>query len=257
MLYNLLSSYRGYLEARYSRDTARTYYHRLCALFDGQSITETIKLLDFEKVLFHLAAFKHKNEFSQAKNSFLHFCEFQNVNIPTNTKTAIAKLESETKRKYRKAEKTAYQPIDQKIKHIKNSKLKLSYQVIQATGLRVSELAQITSTDCSVSDDEILFNFLGKGGGNEVVSLKQNEYSTIYTRVIEHIEMAISNDQLFYSAIYLQTKARELGFKCHDLRRAYAKIEYKKSKSKSGVMKKLRHSQWKTTNIYLRSRVDI
>jgi len=66
-----------------------------------------------------------------------------------------------------------------------------------------------------------------------------------------------TSPKLFYSANYLQTKAIKYGFECHDLRRAYAKKEYLKTKDKGHVMEKLRHTSLKSTNIYLRSRIDI
>jgi len=83
------------------------------------------------------------------------------------------------------------------------------------------------------------------------------EYPVVYQRVREQIENTPPDNKLFYSAIYLQNKAKKLGFKCHDLRRACAKLEYRKSKSKDEVMKKLRHSTPKTTDIYLKSRITI
>ena len=62
---------------------------------------------------------------------------------------------------------------------------------------------------------------------------------------------------MFYSAIYLQKEAQRLGITCHNLRRAYAKLEYKKTKSRENVRKKLRHTNIKTTNIYLRSKIKV
>jgi len=38
MIYNLLQEYREHLLKTYRPDTARTYYKRLCTLFEGQSL---------------------------------------------------------------------------------------------------------------------------------------------------------------------------------------------------------------------------
>jgi len=257
MIYDLLASYKDYLLETYRPATAETYYKRLSTLFEGQSISNTASKLDIEKVLEKLSTIKHRNYFSQSKNAFLHFCEFQDISLSADTLGNIKELEEVTRKKYRKLDPIDYTQVNTKIKHIKNKKLKLCYQVIVATGLRVSELAGISASDCLISGDEITFHFTGKGGKQEAVTLQAVEYPRLYQGVREFIEKTPSNRKLFYSANYLQTKAKELGFKCHDLRRAYAKIEHKKCRSKAQVMKKLRHSSIKNTNIYLRSKVKI
>jgi len=213
--------------------------------------------LDIEKVLLNLGQIKYKNYFSQAKNAFLHFCEFQDIALSPALMERISKLEKGARKKYRKLKPIHYSEIDRKIKHIRNKKLKLCYQVIVATGLRVSELAGITPNDCITASDEITFTFIGKGGKKESAVLKAIEYPRLYQSLKELIESTFGEKKLFYSVPYLQKKAKELGFKCHDLRRVYAKLEYKKSGSREEVMKKLRHSSPKTTNIYLKSKVKI
>jgi len=257
MIYDLLASYKDYLLETYRPSTAETYYKRLSTLLEGQSISQTTKRLDMEKVLDKLGTIKHKNYFSQSKNAFLHFCEFQNISLSTNTLERIKALEEATRKKYRKLESIEYSQIHTRIKHIKNKKLKLCYQVIIATGLRVSELSGIYPSDCTITDDKIIFQFTGKGGKRETVTIQAVEYPSLYQRMKDHVENMPQAKKLFYSANYLQTKAKELGFKCHDLRRVYAKIEYKKCRSKKKVMEKMRHSSIKNTNIYLRSKVRI
>lgn len=257
MLYDVLKSYREYLETKYSCETARTYSIRLCTLFEGQSLLDMENSLDIDKILNNLAGIKHKNNFSQAKNAFLHFCEFQNITLSSDVLDNIKTLENNTRKKYRKLEEKDFSLIDSKIKHIKNRKLKLSYQTILATGLRVSELAGITPNDCLISDNEITFNVVAKGGQRQMVTVSNIEYPKLYQRIKEQIGKTAPDKKLFYSAIYLQKKAKELGFQCHDLRRAYAKLEYKKSKSKTEVMKKLRHTSIKNTNIYIKSKIKV
>jgi len=257
MIYDLLASYKDYLLETYRPSTAGTYYKRLCTLLADQSLSDTTNRLDIEKVFDKLGTIKHRNYFSQSKNAFLHFCEFQNISLSSDTLESIKILEEATRKKYRKFEPIEYSQIHTRIKHIKNKKLKLCYQVIIATGLRVSELASIFPSDCIVTDDKIIFHFTGKGGKRETATLQAVEYPSLYQRGKEHIQNTSQGKKLFYSANYLQTKAKELGFKCHDLRRVYAKVEYKKCRSKSQVMKKMRHSSIKNTNIYLRSKVKI
>ena len=257
MIYDLLESYRSYLLSSYRPTTANTYYNRLGSLLSGQSLTDTVNKLDIEQVLNKLRQIKHKNYFSQSKNALLLFCQFQNIQLSADTLETIKALEERTKKKYRNFEPLDYNQVSEKIKRIRNKKLKLSFQAMLATGLRVSELAGITKNDCIVTDSDISFSFFGKGGENEIVILQATEYSKLYQILKEYILLAPQNKKLFYSVPYLQRKANELGFKCHDLRRAFAKLEYKKCKSKHVVMKKLRHSSIKNTDIYLRSKIDI
>ena len=257
MLYDLLNEYKRHVVGTHQPATAQTYYKRLCSLFEGQSLFHTIEKLDIDKILGKLGEIKHKNYFSQSKNAFLHFCEFKGIKLSDKVLENIKELEQGTKKKYRKMKVTHYKSVDSKIKHSKNKKLKLSFQVMSATGLRVSELASLISANCTITADEITFSFIGKGGASEAVTLKKTDKPKLYENVKELIENTPPNKKIFYSAIYLQNKAKEMGFRPHDLRRAYAKLEYKKTGSKTHVRDKLRHSSVKTTNIYLRSKIKI
>jgi len=51
MLYDVLQAYLEYLLGIYSQETAETYYKRLCRLFEGQPVTDTVKRLDVELIL--------------------------------------------------------------------------------------------------------------------------------------------------------------------------------------------------------------
>lgn len=257
MLYNMLADYRSWLETKYTPATAKAYYVRICSLLKGQPVNDTVKRLNVDKVLNRLAELEHKNEFSQAKNSFLHFCEFENLPLSNEVLERIQELETHTRKKYRKLQAIDYITVDNKIKHLKNKRLKLSFQILTTTGLRVSELAQITPAHCIVTNERLTFRFIAKGGNLNTVTLSKSDYPELYERLRELITHISPQKKIFYSAGYLQKQAKRLGFTCHDLRRACAKIEYNKSRSKAEVKKKLRHSNIKTTNLYLNSKVSI
>jgi len=257
MLHELLKNYKKELLKSHTEETANTYYKRLSKLFEGQKLSDTVACLDVAKILDNLSQIKYKNYFSQSKNAFLKFCEFQNISLSAEALKSIAELEGRTKKKYRKLLTIEFEEIDTAIKNIKNAKLKLSYQVIIATGLRVSEIAQIRSIDCRVTDNTVAFSFVGKGGNAETVSMTKSENSKLFHRITEHIKITSADKKLFYSAVSLQVKAKELGFGCHDLRRAYAKLEYQKCGSKTCVKEKMRHSNLKNTSIYLNSKIKL
>jgi len=259
MIYDLLKSYKEFLVHSLAQTTAETYYKKLCILFEGQSISDTVRKLDIDMVLGKLGRVRHKSEFSKSKNAFLYFCEFQSIQLPAEALERIKELQKGTKKKHRSLKPIEYSEVDKKIKHIRDKRLKLSYQVIIATGLRVSELASISPNNCYVADDEITFSFIARGGANEVISITRASYPKLYPQVkilIEDIQKK-QEKRLFYSVDYLQRKAKALGFGCHDLRRVFATLEYKKCRSKTEVMKKMRHKSLKATNIYLRSKVKI
>lgn len=253
----MLADYRSWLETKYTPATAKAYYVRICSLLKGQPVNDTEKRLNVDKVLDRLAELTHKNEFSQSKNSFLHFCEFENLSLSNEVIERIRELETHTRKKYRKLKTVDYITIDNKIKHLKNEKLKLSYQTLTATGLRVSELAQITPAHCAITNENIDFHFIAKGGSMNTVTLSKAEHPELYERLKKQIARTKTESKVFYSVGYLQKQAQKLGFTCHDLRRASAKLEYQKSHSKKEVQEKLRHSTIKTTNIYLNSKVSI
>lgn len=257
MKYDVLRDYRGYLEESLRPETVRTYYNRLECLLEGQSLFDTLEKLDMQKVLDNLAKIKHKNHFSQSKNAFLYFLESQDITLDDKFQEQLDELEKNTRNKYRKPNNTDFNKTDKTIKHLKNQKLKLSYQTLLETGLRVSELSQLTKEDTIITDDAIQLSFTSKGGNKEEVTVHKEENFKLFNDLKERIKVTQENKKLFYSSIYLQKKAKELEFTCHDLRRACAKIEYKKTKSKDAVRRKLRHTTIKTTNIYLKSKIKI
>jgi len=257
MKYEMLNLYHNYLLEKFSKTTARMYAHRLDILLTGQSLINPLANFDIEKVIENLAKIKHKNHFSQSKNSLLYFCKFQNISVSKEAMNKITSLEEKTKKKYRQLKPACFKTIENKINHLKNDKLRLSYQTMTKTGLRVSELASINLLDCDISECEIVLSFTAKGGGKEVVSIVKSDDTKFFEKLLNLIKATKSDEKIFYCVGYLQKKAKEYGFTSHDLRRGFAKKEYKITKSKNLVMEKLRHKSIKTTNIYLRSKVTI
>lgn len=255
MRYDVLAAYKVFLDKRLRPASARVYYERLNTLFDNQSILNTLENLDIDKMIGELQDVKYKNEFSQYKNALLYFLEFQNINLNKEQIAHIEEFENATKKKYRKLKTVDFKKVDRTIKHLKNQKLRICYQTLANTGLRVFELAQITKEDCSFLDSEITMRFIGKGGNQEQVIFTKTDNEKLFDELKEMIMTTQKNKKVFYSANYLQQKAKQYNFTCHDLRRAYSKLEYKKSKSKEQVKEKMRHTKSKTTEIYLKSKV--
>lgn len=254
-MYDILGAYRDYLKKTFRDETARTYANRLELLLKDQSVLNFDELLDVDKMIQHLSQIKHKNEFSQSKNAFLKFIEFQHITLNQKQLNKIKQLEKNTQKKYRRKKFADYKTVDKTIKHIRNQKLKLSYQTMLVSGLRVFELSQIRRDDCIITVDFIRMYFVGKGGAEENVIILKSENRLLYENLIELISN--TSGKVFFSSNYLQKKAKEYNFQCHDLRRIYSKLEYKKTKSKKEVQEKMRHTNEKTTEIYLKSNIQM
>lgn len=257
MKYEVIESFCTFLAARRRPATVRVYSERLSSLLEGHSVLDTLEKLDIDKMINNINKAKNKNEFSQFKNALLYFLEFEEIALNEEQLNKINDLEKKQKKKYRKLKEVDFQKVNRTIQHIRNKKLKLSYQTIVATGLRVSELAQIKKSDCNLSGDAVIFQFIGKGGNQEQVIFEKKDNAKLFDELRELIEDTSDNKKIFYSANYLQQKAKTYNFRCHDLRRACAKLEYEKTRSKDKVQQKLRHSSKKTTDIYLKSKVNI
>lgn len=254
-MYDILGAYRDYLKKTFRDETARMHANRLELLLKDQSVLNFDELLDVDKMIQHLSQIKHKNEFSQSKNAFLKFIEFQHITLNQKQLNKIKQLEKNTQKKYRRKKFADYKTVDKTIKHIRNQKLKLSYQTMLVSGLRVFELSQIRRDDCIITVDFIRMYFVGKGGAEENVIILKSENRLLYENLIELISN--TSGKVFFSSNYLQKKAKEYNFQCHDLRRIYSKLEYKKTKSKKEVQEKMRHSNEKTTEIYLKSNIQM
>lgn len=256
MKHNLLDEYKAFLLERYAARaaTAHNYTVRMGELLKDFNANE-LEGFDISKAISVLETVKYKSYFSQYKNALLKFCEFKNIQLSKEQIDTIEVLQEKTKKKYRKNITIDYNVIKNKIDRLKNTKLKLGYVVMLATGLRVSEVEQIKPSDCKTLEDSISFHFIGKGNKPSVSTLHRISYPKIYDMTKSHIEGMEKAQSLFYSAVYLQRRAKEMGFHCHDLRRIYAKEEYKRTKSKEAVQERLHHSNPKTTRIYLRSRI--
>jgi len=214
------------------------------------------KNINIEKLLQKLESMRYKNQYSKYKNAFLKFCEFQNIKLDNNTLLSLDIMKLDKKKKYQKLNKVRLTDIKNKIKVIRDKRLKLSYETMLATGLRVSELSQIKKADCITTENSILFRFIAKGGKKESVQISAESHKRLFNDLVKLIEDN-KQEKLFYSSNYLQKEATKRGFQCHDLRRAFAKIEYKKNRNLDKVRLSLRHKSIKNTKIYLKSKVEI
>ena len=209
--------------------------------------------IDFKSIAEKLESkTNNRNEYSQAKNAFLNFAEFSNVQVTTPN------LKESKKRRYRKLKFRKLEDINHKINVISDKKLLLCYKTMLSTGLRVGELANIKGQDIQLLENGcFLLEFVSKGGNINTVTIPaKQKYLCKELKSIKQLENG--TDKIFYSVGHLQKHAKQRGFACHDLRRAFAKMTYKDNKRNiMQTSKEMRHSSPRTTKIYLKSKVEV
>lgn len=253
MKYNMVDGFRKAIASTCTPATAATYAGAVGWLLNEQVLIDC-RDMDIEAVLVKLRAMKYKGEFSKYRSAFLKFCEYLDIDLDVETLTELKTMANGKKKKRRQLKPVRLKDINNHIKVIRDTKLKLSFQAMLASGLRVSELSQIKKEDCEMKDDCIVLHFVGKGGKNESIEIHE---TTLNKRLMKLIDSTPNGVKVFYQTHYLQTEAKKRGFQCHDLRRAYAKLAYKKTKDISKVRQGLRHVRTKTTKLYLNSKVQI
>jgi len=216
MKYDVLNEYREYLYARAGGgglrpQTVHKYFYKMDSLLEGQNpLTDNF---DMSKVLENLGNIKYKNYFAQAKGALLHFCKFQAITLDDNQLRQIEEMQENTTKKYRSLDKLTANFVEKtkkKVEGIKNPKLRLSYETAMATGLRVSEIAQLTPGNAVISDEAIIFTITRKGGEEKEVAIVKSEHKKLYEKVRKMTESLKPNDRVFYSVATLQKEAKKV-----------------------------------------------
>jgi len=227
MKYNVLLAFKDYLEKSLAVSTASTYYKAVDFLLKDQFLFD-MKQLDINKVIIKLNAIKYKNQYSKYKNAFLKLCDYLNIKLSSENEAELNTMNHKKINKRRKLNPIEFEDIKNSIKTIRDKKLKLAFELMLASGLRVSELAQIKKEDCVIGSKDIKLLFIGKGGKSETVLLTNRQIITDLKKLLQEVD---SEKRLFYHPNYLQSQALKRGFQCHDLRRAFAFSSYKEHKS--------------------------
>lgn len=248
MKYEVLGQYRAFLVGRYRPATAKQYYNRAVQLFKGQNFT-TPGGADLGKAAAKLGQVTYSNDFSQCQSAIKNYAEFAGLAVPELP-------EVQTRRRFRNLPARRLQDITAWVNVIRNEKLVLCYKIMLKTGLRVGELADIAAPDVQpLPGGGYRLGFTAKGGARDTVEISADE-KYICAGIERQLRQA-TDGRLFYSAGYLQQQAKKRGFACHDLRRAFAKITYRYSHSKAYTAQQMRHDNKRTTEIYLKSKIEI
>lgn len=258
MKYDILEQFKGYVyEHTKSPNTARKYYSSVKMVLSDLQFN-MLQEITTEQLEQRLAAIKTKNEFSAAKNGLRLLKEYD-PDLPIPDESFFSDTSIGKRNHRRKADPIYIDTVKRKVNQIADKKLKLAYRLAMISGLRVSELEELTPEDIAFLDSGKIVVNVRKGKGGKAGKVNCMEDSYVYTELQAMVSMADSKQPLFYSQEKMRKNANKLGLECHDFRRMYAYI-HKKQLKKSGmsnykankvIQGNLRHSRYKTTKRYL------
>lgn len=261
MKYDILEPFKEYLTGRkdISRNTARTYYSAVVKLFKGKQFNSLSEISSEWLLEEARKNFRTRNEFSAVKNGLKRLAAFDgSLRLPGEEEFCQV---SRKKRNFsRRPKKVIYLgPTQRKINQVRDERLRYAYRLALASGLRVSELADLKAADITFREEKIYVNVRhGKGGHGGLVECREDPY---LERELPQFLKRRPEGKLFYSEAYMRERAGRMGMECHDLRRIYAirtredlKKEMPVAKANGVVQERLRHARFSTTKRYLFNR---
>lgn len=259
MKYDILLSFKKYLQEELKPNTARTYYAAVVKLFKDMQF-QKLQQVDKEWIIRETAEkFKTKNEYSAVKNGLKWLAKYDtSLRLPSEEEFLAV---SKKKRNFsKKPKKVIYlKPTQRKINQIQNERLRYAYRLAEVSGLRVSELADLEAGDITLQEGKIFVKVKkGKGGHGGLIECRHDEY--LYERLPNYLQK-YPEGKIFYSEAYMRECADKLGLECHDLRRIFAittrnelKKEMPVEEANEIVQQRMRHERFSTTKRYLFNR---
>lgn len=261
MKYEQLYQFKNYvmqLDAL-EHNTKQKYYHAVKSLVDDISF-DKLEDIKPDELMLRLNALRTKNDVSAAKRGLELLQDFYpKLQLPDELPEVSSHKRNIKKRTF---ETVKLDTIKRKLYAIQDPKLRIGYELMLDTGLRVGEVAQITKDSISVDDEQDVYLHIehfkgGKAGYRKINSEKLAQKLLIYADTITDQEQPI-----FYSSGHMKNKAHDMGFECHDLRRAFAKTNYREIKqdvgayrAKEEVRNIMDHADIRTTKKYLKRKI--
>lgn len=259
MKYDYLNQVYDQMKQELSPNTAKKYYSSLNKLFQPIQFS-TPEEISLEWIESRLAGIGTKNEFSAAKNGlkFWKRC-YPRARVPTEEFFRSCSLKKRNRSKKPK-KYLSLKDTRKKIRSVSNEKLRLSYELAMDSGLRVSELADLTKSDLEFTENGLNVRVKkGKGGAGGIVECLPDE--KLEEDLGRYTQNLGEDEKLFFSKEYMMQTAKKHGFECHDLRRIFAQRKRKEFMEKmptkeanEEVQKSLRHARFSTTKRYLFNR---
>lgn len=218
---------------------------------DEKEFTEKNIIAELEKI-------KYKTDLSACVNA-IRYLKKSGVQFEFPTEEKLREIiSSKSKNKRLPKKEKNISSIENKVNRVRDKQSRVAFKFMLKTGLRVHEAAALKKEDFSIEKNKIICNM--RVAKNSKVS--KLEFEDKY--LSENLKDLLNCDRenVFPSERFLQRKAKDIGIECHDLRRIHAKKLYKTERKEKGysealdaVRESLRHSNKKTTKIYLNSKL--
>jgi len=193
--------------ANVSDTTATTYYNRLRYYYKNNKVLDN----------------KSKNYINQTKQAIKYLYKMHDIYYNNET-INLTKVHDSMKHKKPVRVKIKLSIVNKKINAMKDKRKKLAFRLMEVSGLRISEISNLTKDNIEFSNNKIYVTVIdGKGGKSRRISAIKDKW--LYNELQQLEER---NGKLFHKSNTLRKKAWELGFKTHKLRKVSAKyIELK------------------------------
>lgn len=259
MKFNILYQFRDSLkESGLTKNTQKQYYNfvkKVLADVDFEN-PEDIPPGVIEQGIRELAT---KNDVSAAKRGFELFAEcFPELSLPDKLGEISKDKYNYRKRRFKTLKR---EKLYRQINSERKERLRYSYRLMLATGMRVSEVAQLTRQDIEITENNIECYVKNTKSGVPATIVCQEAYlAERLPKLLSDMEDA---DKVFYSKHTIGKAAGKQGFECHDLRRVFGRNKYEELKPECGshyetvgkVREHMRHSSCRTTLKYLRRKI--
>ncbi|MEN8905633.1 MAG: hypothetical protein ABF289_06695 [Clostridiales bacterium] len=213
------------LKDKISQNTIKNYVIELKKALCGQEFSN-IQEIDNEKIENHMKNIKSKKTANNLKIALKKFKELNKSFKYDEFEIDLQSAKKSHKRLTKFKEAFNLASSTHKINALKNERFKMAYKLMLSGALRCDEVANITKDNIKITNKGIVIDIKhGKGGFSREAKLIDSKY--FEDNIPKYIKYFSPGENLFYSANYMQKTAKNIGFMCHDLRRASSQIIHK------------------------------
>jgi integrase len=170
-----------------------------------------------------------KNQISQVKNGLKLLFKSKNKYLYYGAKKINMVMEEKKDIPKRQKKSLDLKNINRRINALGNKKLKVAYRLMQVSGLRTEEVANLRKNDLAFTNDNRIDVFVRKGKGSKQRRFKSKQDKYVYEELKKMLENLKDDDKIFYSSSYMRDNAAKLGFNCHKMRKLFATDIFLKS----------------------------
>jgi len=190
---------------------------------------------------------RDRNYIDQVKQAYKYYLRMNDTYYDDNLKNLTTLHNRTKKRKLKPVDTLHLKRTNQKINLLKDKRKKLAFRLMEISGLRIDEIAQLTRDDLQFIDGHRIIVHVrdGKGGKARSIVTFNDKYVWNNLQLLND-----RNGKLFHSKVTLMKLAGELGFKSHRLRKVFSETLLLKGGNSETVQKVLGHGDDRTIKRY-------